>query len=120
TRSRSHQFLRALPVDAFARLFSQKHETAPAAAAEASFASPRRIDHVPEARDHISRLIIDAAISSQVARVMKYHAPLSRGIERKLVAEPGQQFRMVLDRNVPAVLLPIHANRAHAVRANRN
>src|SRR5208337_5323209 len=81
TRSRSHQFLRALPVDAFARLFSQKHETAPAAAAEASFASPRRIDHVPEARDHISRLIIDAAISSQVARVMKYHAPLSRGIE---------------------------------------
>src|SRR5690348_2502761 len=116
-RARIHQFLSAVVADAFAGFFTEEGKPATGAAAEAALAGSRWIDHHARARQHRARLIIGAAIASEITRIVIHDLVVGIGA-RQLILMAGHELAVMLDLGRPAEFFPVYGNRTHAMRAD--
>ena len=67
------QFLRADVAHALTGLFAQKRETSAGPAAKTALTIARGLDQLPGCSDHRARLVVDVAITAEVAGVVVDH-----------------------------------------------
>ena len=112
------QFLGALHADALPFLLAEKRQPSACSATERTLARPRRIDQSPEFADHIARLIVDVAISAQIAGIVINDLLARSGVLGQTIQMPRQKLAVMLDRRCLPVLRPIRA-RWYARNADR-
>src|SRR5580692_6605301 len=117
-RSRGNQLFGAFQVDPLALFFPEKHLAAAGAATERTLAGAVGVDDVGSAPDDFARLLIYVAIASQVAGIVE-HGFFAQGIARRQpLLHARQQLAVVLDLEGAAVLAPVCADGADAMRAD--
>src|SRR5581483_5559344 len=117
-RSSRDELFGAFDADAFAFLLAEECQPTAGPATKRTLARSRRIAHFAKPAQHLARSIIDAAITSQITRVV-IHDFLAV-LRWKLVLMARQKFGVMLDRRRVTVFLPIGTNSPHAMRADRD
>ena len=95
-RSGAHQFLGSLYIHPLAFFLTKKHKPAAGATAERAAARSPRLNRLSVKADHLARFFVDAAVASEVTRIVEDNGITGTARSRQAVLVAGEEFAVVL------------------------
>ena len=116
-RSGIDEFLSTDVIDTFAGFFAEEDEPTTCPATERALAGTRRVDYMRRPRNDLPRLVVDAAITAEIAGIVEDDAFVcwSGG---KLVDVTGEKLAVMLNFDGSAEFAPVLRDGADTVRTD--